>query len=464
MNNTYNSKPTPVYIEFWMLQHTLLLSARIASVLLFLFLTHFVIQTVKKALFTPLAKIPGPWLNAFSSIPLFWHSLSGNILEYRVNLHKKYGPIILVTRDDPKPKSLENSTYKEGVTGMFTVHDKGAHKIKRRVVSPAFSIKYLNSLEPLFKSCTQVFTRKIYDTILEGERTGEPAVLDLYLMMQNLALDIIGETAYGQTFDMVENGKHPLPHKITEEVRRILWFADQVIKARLESGKRRTDILQYLLDTQSSEATQSMRGLSWDDVRMEAAFMFFAGAETTANSSIFTVILLLQNPDCLEKLRHELDNALGCPSEEMPLADHEVLKGLPYLNACIWEGFRMSPIAEAIQRITVEDVRMAFNHGLHYSPEYWHEPNRFNPNRFINDAGVFNIINDHMLYPFSAGSRNCIGKNFGLMEMRLTLATLFHRFNVIKIPGESDQRANSPSGMRLKTERYCVQLTKRTVH
>lgn len=66
----------------------------------------------------------------------------------------------------------------------------------------------------------------------------------------------------------------------------------------------------------------------------------FAGAETTANSSIFTVILLLQNPDCLEKLRHELDNALGYPSEEMPLADHEVLKGLPYLNACIWEGFR----------------------------------------------------------------------------------------------------------------------------
>lgn len=63
---------------------------------------------------------------------------------------------------------------------------------QRRVISPAFSIKYLNSLEPLFKSCTQVFTRKIYNTILEGERTGKPAVLDLYLMMQNLALVCFG--------------------------------------------------------------------------------------------------------------------------------------------------------------------------------------------------------------------------------------------------------------------------------
>ncbi|RUP46945.1 cytochrome P450 [Jimgerdemannia flammicorona] len=525
---------------------------------------------------------------------------------------------ILVTRDDPKPKSIENITFKDGVTALFTVQyamlhilSRSFHELQvpirslqslpapqRRVVSPAFSIKYLNSLEPLFKSCTQVFARKIYEAIRESERTGKPAVVDVYLMLQNLALvgsqgekrgDIIGETAYGQTLDMVENGKHPLPKIMYDEITRILWifsgslqrnfgllsffvpkfinpyiisFTDRMIKQRQDSGKRRADILQYLLDTQGVDATETMRGLNMDDIRMEAAFLLFAGSETTANSTTFAVILLLQHPECVERLRRELDNALGCPDEGAPLADQEVLKGLPYLNACIWESFRlvegkaggvegwigrrwrddtrcsvvlilfvcvirMKPISEGVQRITSEDVQIgkqsshlsfhpflaqttlipilspltssqpgqyavpngtlvnAFNHGLHYSPDHWTSPTTYTPDRFIDASGTFVVPSD-LLYPFSGGSRNCIGKkcvspshlrfyiphahhltlhshSFGLMEMRLTIAMLFHRFDLAMIPGESDERANSPSGMRLKHEHYHVKMTRRGV-
>jgi hypothetical protein len=35
--------------------------------------------------------------------------------------------------------------------------------------------------------------------------------INVWNLMQCLALDVIGETAFGQTFHMVENGTHPVP-------------------------------------------------------------------------------------------------------------------------------------------------------------------------------------------------------------------------------------------------------------
>jgi hypothetical protein len=39
--------------------------------------------------------------------------------------------------------------------------------------------------------------------------------VNVWNLMQCLALDVIGETAFGQTFHMLENGKHPVPTVIS---------------------------------------------------------------------------------------------------------------------------------------------------------------------------------------------------------------------------------------------------------
>ncbi|GBC01251.1 hypothetical protein RclHR1_04110003 [Rhizophagus clarus] len=64
---------------------------------------------------------------------------------------------------------------------------------------------------------------------------------------------------------------------------------------------------------------------------------------------------------------------------------------------------------------------------LHHDPKYWGKNvEEFVPERWLD---IDNPPKD-IFYPFSAGSRNCIGQNFALMEMRLMIASLLFQFDV----------------------------------
>jgi len=73
------------------------------------------------------------------------------------------------------------------------------------------------------------------------------------------------------------------------------------------------------------------------------------------------------------------------------------------------------------------DTVLPFIYGLHRNPKYWKNPNEFNPDRFLPQA-----IADRPKFaflPFGAGPRFCIGNNFALIEMQLTIAYLCQHFD-----------------------------------
>jgi cytochrome P450 len=68
------------------------------------------------------------------------------------------------------------------------------------------------------------------------------------------------------------------------------------------------------------------------------------------------------------------------------------------------------------------------------------KPWQFDPTRFLDGSasGADDSAKDPFAYvPFSAGSRNCIGRVFALLEEKVVIATLFKRFTV-SVP--KDQR------------------------
>lgn len=58
------------------------------------------------------------------------------------------------------------------------------------------------------------FVHKIDKDIQETRDADGYGTVALWILFQCLALDIIGETAFGQTFNMIEHNNHPVPISI----------------------------------------------------------------------------------------------------------------------------------------------------------------------------------------------------------------------------------------------------------
>ena len=62
---------------------------------------------------------------------------------------------------------------------------------------------------------------------------------------------------------------------------------------------------------------------------------------------------------------------------------------------------------------------------IHMDQELYPEPQRFNPDRFLDWRPK-----PHEFLPFGGGHRRCIGAAFASMELRIALATLVRDFEV----------------------------------
>ena len=123
-----------------------------------------------------------------------------------------------------------------------------------------------------------------------------------------------------------------------------------------------------------------------------------------------------------------------------------VVNEIPYLEATIKETLRLyPPIAVLFRRVTKSDgytlagvhlpkdtLVEVSSYSVHHNPEYYPDPDRFNPDRFMPE-------NRHRLVPytylpFGAGPRNCVGMRFAQNELRIGLANFVLNYKVSAEP------------------------------
>lgn len=96
---------------------------------------------------------------------------------------------------------------------------------------------------------------------------------------------------------------------------------------------------------------------------------------------------------------------------------------------------------------------------IHYDPEYYPNPDKFDPDRFDSEEKK---KRDAMAWlAFGDGPRNCIGLRFGMMQVRVGLITLLRNFEFsagkdTQIPARINPRSFvtlPQGGMNLKVKR-----------
>ncbi|CAG8529714.1 3234_t:CDS:2 [Acaulospora colombiana] len=270
---------------------------------------------------------------------------------------------------------------------------------------------------------------------IKFSKSGLP-LINIYKLVQSCALDIIGETSFGSSFNIVENDDHPLPRKAYEDLRRRVLrlcfpyfkflfkkdpyayeFIKEIIRQRISlnaKGERRSDILQIVIDHYSDSSTKDTQSMTEPEMIEQLLEFIFAGSDTSTFTISMVLITLLQHPEKLECLRAELDSAFKVSRNNAPrvntdktsddtpdplFPDHDTLKSLKYLNAVIDETLRLFPPATSgLFRQTVDKETLISGYvipektivcaSLYYfqrSKEIWGaDADEFVPERWLN--------------------------------------------------------------------------------
>lgn len=208
------------------------------------------------------------------------------------------------------------------------------------------------------------------------------------------------------------------------------------LRTQVETGRRhgtgsRTDVLALLLEARYDDGT----ALATDEIVDQLVTMIVAGYETTAHTLCWTIQHVFADAAVTARARAEVEGR-----EPAALAEH------PWLDACVRESMRLTPVAPVIARALAQPRRVgrwqlpasctvwADLYSVQHRPEIWPDPDRFVPTRML-DA----TPGPHVFLPFGGGRRRCLGAAFASYEMRVALGRIVTRCD-LAVPRESRAR------------------------
>ncbi|XP_055679444.1 probable cytochrome P450 9f2 [Lutzomyia longipalpis] len=188
--------------------------------------------------------------------------------------------------------------------------------------------------------------------------------------------------------------------------------------------------------------TAAKRVWSEDEIVAQCFLFFLAGFDTSSTVLSFAIYEIMVNTDVQEKLFEEISetnqNLGGKPLK------YETLQNLKYLDMVISETLRKWPAAPVVDRVCNRDFTLKYDNkeytfrkgdvfwipmvSFHRNPEYYPEPDKFDPERFSDENK--SSINPAAYVPFGVGPRNCIGSRFALMELKSILYYLILNFRL----------------------------------
>lgn len=322
--------------------------------------------------------------------------------------------------------------------GSLLLMDGETHRRERRLLMPPFHHARMRSYGAAIREITRDAIRR---WPVDRPFAIEPAV-------RAITLDIILRTVFGvggaerealrealtdlfedfSVFNLVPalrvelGGLTPwgrfLAHRAALD--RLLYRLIRKRRAAREAG--RDDVLAMLLEARHEDG----RAMSDQELRDELVTLVSAGHETSTSALAWVFQCLAHHPTAQARARAEV---MSAPERESPL---------PWTDAVVKETLRRHAVFPLVARVLRRPLTLGgwalpegtlvyvSIHLTHRNPALWREPDRFDPNRFV-DARP----RPFAFVPFGGGSRRCIGMAYALFEMRLIVAEALRRFRVV---------------------------------
>ncbi|XP_069963685.1 probable cytochrome P450 4ac1 [Bactrocera oleae] len=247
--------------------------------------------------------------------------------------------------------------------------------------------------------------------------------------------------------------------KKREEFQKRQFAKETVHENDDETGKRKRYAMLDTLFHAESQGVIDHRGIC-DEVN---TFMF-EGYDTTATCLIFTLFNLAVHSDIQEKCYREVKNY------DLPAMSISDFNQLEYLERVVKETLRLQPSVPFISRCCREDTELngvilsaGSQINIHIldimrDEQHFPDPLKYDPDRFLPE----NSLNRHpyAFLPFSAGSRNCIGQRFAMLEIKAMLVGILQNFRVLPVTTPEDIRYENGLVLRTK-ENVLVKMVKR---
>ncbi|XP_038219550.1 cytochrome P450 4V2-like [Zerene cesonia] len=172
------------------------------------------------------------------------------------------------------------------------------------------------------------------------------------------------------------------------------------------------------------------------DIKDEMNNIILTGFETSSSILTFTLVLLGTYPEIQEKCYQEIQKIFDQDRDVLK----EDLSGLTYLEAVLKETIRYCTVAPLTARVITDDIQLKNTvlrkghlciislYGVLHHPMWGPDVEEYHPERWLDPTRL--PKNPNVFGAFGYGRRNCIGKAYAFMTMKVTLAHILRHFKI----------------------------------
>lgn len=308
----------------------------------------------------------------------------GEYVQEIYQIHERYGDIVRVAPNElsfankqawqdihcfrsghkPFPKNpIWYGDFPGRSPSIVTTLDHTAHERMRKLLNYCFSAKALKGQEQTIQYHTNLMIRKLRERV--HDKIGMTVnIAEWYTFLTS---DILGDLGFGESFDCLENSTlhHWIgslfnyfkismylgllriyvsvsidsflmkcaPKTVVKTAEDHYGWAVEKVHRRMNKDTQREDFISHILNHNDKD------GMTISEIENNTNVLIVAGSETCATVLSGMTNYLIKSPTAYHTLTAEVRSTFS-KAEDMTF---KALSDLPYLNAVVEEGLRMSP-------------------------------------------------------------------------------------------------------------------------